>query len=144
MSTKRVILACGLLLALSSLADFAQRAYFHSQPVPAPRSLGSSDINVLTNTPAVSNVWVGTGLTGDTLVAPTSTSRSRLEIANISGATTTSQAAYCNVGDRPATLYSGIVIHASSTKSFSLDDLPRGAVHCRFPVASSSVSVTDY
>jgi hypothetical protein len=99
---------------------------------------------VLTLTPTATKVWVGTGGTGDTLVAASSTGRTYLEIGNISGATSTAQALYCNVGGLPSVLYEGMVVHASSSKAFGLDNLIRGAIRCRFPVASSSVTVIDF
>lgn len=144
--TARKILFILIAAALCMTAAFIG-GLVASQPVQPTdqKQLGSFDITVLSNTPTISNVWVGTGLTGDTLVAPTSTNRVRLEITNSSGATSTPQAIYCNVGDRPSVLYSGIVINASSTPYvFGLDNLTRGAVRCRLPVSSSSVSVIDY
>jgi FlaG/FlaF family flagellin (archaellin) len=133
----RTILIIAVVAALAGVIGGLVASRNHQ----APQSFGSFDTNVLPVTPSMSNVWVGTA---DTLVAGTSTGRIRLEIANISGATSTAQALYCNVGDRPATAYSGIVIQASSTKAFSLDDLTRGAVHCRYPVSASSAAVADY
>jgi hypothetical protein len=109
--------------------------------VTAQQHTGSVDINVLPPTPTATSVWVGTS---DTLVVASSSGRVRLEVGNISGATSTAQALYCNVGDRPSVLYQGIVVQASSSKAFTLDDMTRGAVRCRFPVSASTVTVIDF
>lgn len=107
-----------------------------------PVALGSSDIVILPTYPTATSVWVGKDI--DTTIVATSTGRVRLEIENISGATSTAQALYCNYGDRPATIYSGFVIEASSSKAFTLDQLYRGALHCKFPVSSSTIAITDF
>ncbi len=109
-------------------------------PQTQPKNLGSTDL-VLPAYPTATKVWVGLS---DTLVVATSSGRVRLEIGNISGATSSPQALYCNTGDRPSVLYEGTVVHASSTAVWTLDNLMRGAIRCRLPVASSSVTVMDY
>lgn len=114
---------------------------FVSRETPATPKTGSSDIGILPTNPRISNVWVGTS---DTVVVATSTGRLRLEISNISGATSTAQALYCNTDDRPSVAYAGIVIQASSTKIYELTQLPRGALRCRYPVSASSVAVIEY
>lgn len=114
---------------------------FSKEKTPERANVGSSSDNVLQHYPTATKVWVGTG---DTEVVASSSARTYLAIANISGATGTPQALYCNVGGRPAVLYEGMVIHASSSETFGLDNLIRGAVRCRFPVAASAVSVIDF
>jgi hypothetical protein len=140
MSNKAVIISFGLLLVLSSVADFAQRAYFHSLPTSAPR-LGAVDNNVLPPAPTATKVFVGTA---DTLVVASSSNRVYLEIQNISGATTTPQLISCNYGDRPSVLYEGLSIFASTSKVFNLDNLFRGAIRCRANAAGAVVSITDF
>lgn len=141
MSPKTAVLLFAALLAVSSVADFAQRSYFHNHPATAPQSLGSSSDNVLSIYPTVSQVFVKNT---DTLVAATSSGRQLLEIQNASGATTTAQQVSCNFGDRSATLYSGFTLFASSSKSFNLDNLYRGAIHCIAPANGALITVTDF
>lgn len=112
--------------------------------VPALRPLpvqGSASDNLFTTIPTATSVWVGKDIS--TLIVATSTGRSYLEIANISGATSTAQALYCNVNGKEAVLYSGLVVHASSSRLFNLDGLYRGALYCKFPVASSTVTILE-
>jgi hypothetical protein len=107
----------------------------------ATPTAGSSDIVILPTYPTMTLLGVGTS---DGLVVASSSGRMRLEITNLSGATTTAQALYCNTGDRPAVVYKGIVIQASSTKVFDFGNLPRGAVHCIYPVSAATVTVADW
>ena len=139
--TKHQPLIIAFALLLVGLAALVAILFAVARPLTV---MGSASDNVLHLTPSATKVWVGTGNTGDTQVVGTSTGRTYLEIANISGATTTAQALYCNVGGRPSVLYEGMVIHASSSKTFDFDNLMRGAIRCRFPVASSTVSVIDF
>jgi hypothetical protein len=128
-------------MAVSSVADFAQRSYFHSHPAAAPQSLGSASDNTLQFNPIATRVFVGSV---DTLVVASSSGRQLLDIQNASGATTTAQAVSCNFGDRTATLYSGFTLFASSSKSFNLDNLYRGAIHCIAPANGALITVTDF
>lgn len=108
----------------------------------APAAFGGNTDVVVNTVPVATSVWVGKDIS-TTLVA-SSTGRQYLEISNISGATSTSQALYCNVNGASASLYTAFVVHASSTKVFTLDNMYRGALNCRFPVASSTVTVVEY
>lgn len=102
---------------------------------------GSAQDNTFSTYTSATSVWVGKDL--DTTLIATSSGRRYLQISNISGATTTPQALYCNVNGLPAVLYSGMVIEASSTRTFNLDGLYRGALHCKFPSASSTVAILE-
>jgi hypothetical protein len=137
-SDKAFTVLCGIFLAIIVVTQVT--LVFHHK-APASVTVGSADIGVLSNYPTLASAWVGTS---DTLVVASSSGRIRLEINNLSGATTTPQAVYCNTGDRPAVKYTGIVIQASSTKIFNLDELPRGAIHCVYPVSASTVTVVDW
>lgn len=89
-------------------------------------------------------IWVGTSVVTNlyTTVAPASNGRTYLEITNLSGATSTPQAIYCKVGENPVK-YEGIVIQASSTRTWEKSHVPVGAVKCIFPVSSSTVAVVE-
>jgi hypothetical protein len=132
---------------ISSIALFSLAAaigflgYVAAVHQPAQQRAGSSDIVILPAFPTMTLLGVGTS---DGLVVASSSGRMRLEITNLSGATTTAQALYCNTGDRPAVKYTGIVIQASSTKVFDFGNLPRGAVHCIYPVSAATVTVADW
>jgi hypothetical protein len=125
-----VFLAQGLALGLASALQNAQ-----------PQSFGSASDNVLPPAPAAPRVFVNSA---DTLVAATSTGRQRLELFNAIGATTTAQTVYCNFGDRPAVLYSGMALFATSSKSWDLDNLYRGAIRCIAPASGALITVTDF
>lgn len=126
-----VFAAQGLTLGLSSLLAAS----------PARQAFGSSSDNVLPLAPAASRVFVnGT----DTLVVATSTGRVALELSNASGATTSPQTVYCNYGDRPAVLYSGVALFGSTTKAYLLDNLYRGAIRCIAPANGALITVTDF
>ncbi len=113
-----------------------------SRSVQPQSHLGAADTNVLPLTPTTaSTVYVGKDI--DTTVAASSSARQYLEITNLSGATTTAQPLYCNVGNVAAP-FTGFVIQSSSTKIFNLDNLPRGAVHCRYQFSTTSVGVIDF
>src|SRR5436305_2036184 len=100
---------------VSSLALFSVAAaigflgYVAAVHQPSPQRAGSSDIVILPTYPTMTLLGVGTS---DSLVVASSSGRMRLEITNLSGATTTAQALYCNTGDRPSAAYTGIVIQA--------------------------------
>jgi hypothetical protein len=126
-----VFLAQGLTLGLASALDTA----------PSAQTLGSGSDNTLFAYPSTSRVFVNSA---DTLVVATSTARSYLTINNISGATTTAQVVSCNFGDRPATLYSGFSIPASTTVTLALDNLYRGAIRCIAPANGALITVTDF
>jgi hypothetical protein len=126
-----VFLAHGLSLGVASLFSVAQ----------APQSFGSSSDNVLPLTPTATKVFVNSA---DTLVVATSTGRVALELSNASGATTSPQTVYCNYGDRPAVLYSGVALFASTSKAYLLDNLYRGAIHCIAPGNGALITVTDF
>jgi hypothetical protein len=130
--TLSVFAAQGLSLGLASVL-----------PVPQgqPQTLGTGSDNTLQTYPSVSQVFVKST---DTTVVGTSTGRQLLEIQNASGATTTAQLVSCNFGDRPATLYSGFQLPASTSKSFNLDNLYRGAIHCIAPASGALITVTDF
>lgn len=135
--TKSFVFIGGLAVGLVGFLLGAM--FFAAQPNPA---YGASDIIGLNTIQTSTSVWVGKDL--DTTVAATNTARVLLRIGNISGATTTSQALYCNVNGAPATIYSGYVVQASSSEEFAADThLYRGALHCRFPVASSTVTLIE-
>jgi hypothetical protein len=126
-----VFLAQGLTLGVASL--------FPSQE--APQSLGSSSDNVLPALPTATRVFVNST---DTTVVASSSARVALELFNASGATTTAQTVFCNYGDRPATLYSGFSLSATTTKVYLLDNLYRGAIHCIAPANGALITVTDF
>jgi hypothetical protein len=136
---KHIIAAFGLLLAATVIGAtgvvLVERAFPDARP-----SYGSTSDNVLGNEPSATKVAVGPN---DTLVVSTSTSRTYLEITNISGATGTPRALYCNIGDRPSALYEGIVLFPSTTKAFNLDNLFRGALRCRSHAGTTTVTVLD-
>jgi hypothetical protein len=106
-----------------------------------PQSLGSGSDNVLATFPTATKVFVNSA---DTLVVATSTGRQYLELGNISGATTTPQAVYCNYGDRPAVLYQGFALFGSTSKAYALDNLYRGALHCIALSNGALLTVTDF
>ena len=112
-----------------------------SQQDEQPKA-GAADTNVLPSAPTTSTTAYA-GKDVSTEVVAANPSRRYLEIANLSGATTTPQALYCNIG-ATATPYSGMVIHASSSKVFDLDNLPRSAVNCRYTHSTTSVGVIDF
>jgi hypothetical protein len=126
-----VFLALGLALGVASLF----------QAAPSARTFGSASDNALPLAPTATRVFVKST---DTLVAATSTGRQYLEIQNASGATTTAQQVSCNFGDRPAVLYSGLTLFASTSKTFNLDNLYRGAIHCIAPSNGALITVTDF
>jgi hypothetical protein len=107
----------------------------------APAKYGSSSDNKLQYYPTATKVWV---TSSDSLVVASNTARTYLEVANISGSTTTPQALYCNFGDRASVVYEGTPIQASSSKIFMLDNLYTGALRCRFPSGGGTVDVTDF
>jgi hypothetical protein len=109
-------------------------------PQPA-QTLGSSSDNVLAVFPTATKVFVNSA---DTLVVATSSGRQYLELGNISGATTTPQAVYCNYGDRPAVLYQGFALFGSTSKAYALDNLYRGAIHCIALSNGALLTVTDF
>lgn len=88
-------------------------------------------------------------------VASSSPNRVYLEIANLSGATTTARAIYCTTvaGGVTDTLtktnaglldYTGFVIQASSSKVFTRSSgIPTQAIYCTNPVSTSTVSVVE-
>jgi hypothetical protein len=76
------------------------------------------------------------GNQADTLIAATNTSRTHLRIYNMSS--TSAQTLYCNVNDAPSALYFGYVVNASS--SITLENY-RGALRCKFPTATSGISI---
>lgn len=102
--------------------------------------VGTGSDNVLSTLTAAS-VWIGKDL--DSTLIATNTGRTLLTIQNISGATGTSQTLYCAFNGVAATIYAGFVVHASSSERFMLDNLYRGALHCKFPAASSTVIVIE-
>jgi hypothetical protein len=112
-------------------------------PIPQhePQTLGTGSDNTLQTYPTVSQVFVKST---DTTVVASSSGRQLLEIQNVSGATTTAQVISCNFGDRAASLYSGFQLLASSSKSFNLDNLYRGAIHCIAPANGALITVTDF
>jgi hypothetical protein len=126
-----VFLAQGLTLGVASLFPVS----------PVTQSFGSSSDNVLPLAPTATRVFVNST---DTLVVGTSTGRVALELSNASGATTSPQTVYCNYGDRPATLYSGIALFGSTTKAYQLDNLYRGAIHCIAPANGALITVVDF
>jgi hypothetical protein len=126
-----VFVAQGLTLGVASLL----------LPPQVPQRLGSSSDNVLQFAPTVSQVFVKST---DTTVVASSTGRQYLRISNASGATTTAQQVSCNLGDRAATLYSGFTFFASTSESWNLDNLYRGAIHCIAPANGALITVTDF
>ena len=80
--------------------------------------------------------WIGKDIT-TTIIGPSS-GRSYLEISNIG---TTSTTVFCAVGENPA-LNSGIVIHASSTRTWGrTDSVPVGMVKCLALNASTTIAI---
>jgi hypothetical protein len=124
--------AIGIGLAFGTAQLFAQ---------PQAHSLGSSSDNVLALNPTATKVIVNST---DTLVVATSSGRQYLELTNASGATTTAQMVSCNYGDRPAVLYQGTTIFASTSKAYMLDNLYRGAIRCIAPANGALITVIDF
>jgi hypothetical protein len=129
--TLSVFAAQGLALGVASLGSAPQ----------SEQQLGSSSDNILPTYPTVAQVLVKNS---DTLVVATSTGRQLLRLTNASGATTTAQQVSCNFGDRAATLYSGFTLIASTSETWALDNLYRGAIHCIAPANGALITVTDF
>lgn len=126
-----------------------------SAAVPAPVLGGTNDaIPTLTTN---SQYQVGKGWA--TRVAVASPGRQFIEISNFSGATSTPQAIYCLITNQVSVAttttlfsfpagnptYQGFAIQASSSKTFfRATGVPTGSVYCVNPVASSTVSVSDF
>jgi hypothetical protein len=110
-------------------------------PPQTQQSLGSASDNVLGDSPTATRVFVKST---DTTVVATSSGRAYLSLDNASGATTTPQGVWCNFGDRAATLYSGFALFPTTTKTFTLDNLYRGAIHCIAPANGALITVTDF
>src|SRR5205085_4935047 len=108
---------------------------------PQAQRLGSASDNVLATYPTASKVFVNSA---DTTVVATSSGRTYLQLDNASGATTTAQMVSCNYGDRPAVLYQGTTVIASTSKVYMLDNLYRGAIHCIAPANGALITVTDF
>jgi hypothetical protein len=124
--------------------SFIAAAFFLAIAVAIPflpaLTRAAADILKINEITTSTSVWVGKDI--DTLVVASSSNRMLLEIGNISGATGTPQALYCNTNDRPATVYSGWVVQASSSRQWRVDELMyTGALHCKFPIASSTITV---
>lgn len=128
------------LIILSAMVLSSAFLWQRAHEEDRPSTLAGAD-NIANEFLTSTNVWVGKDV--DTLVAASSTGRTYLQISNLSGATSTRQDLYCNVNDVAVTLYSGLVIFASSTYVFDFDNLYRGSLYCRFPVATSSVAVLE-
>jgi hypothetical protein len=101
----------------------------------------ASDIVGIVTIPTATSVWIGKDI--DTTLIATNTARMYMEISNISGATSTGSGIYCNVNGKTATPYSGFAMFASSTKTFAVDNLYQGALHCRASDASSTVTLIE-
>ena len=89
---------------------------------------------------SLENTGVSTGVlvtTASTQMVATSSAREYVEIANL-----TASAIYCNANaDKPAVMYKGIVIMASSTKVFGQDFSYTGGIRC---IALGNASTTVY
>jgi hypothetical protein len=105
-----------------------------------PQTLGSIDTTSYF-TASSSQIFVGSDLA--TTIATTSTARRLLQITNMSGATSTAQVLSCSYNSASVTLYSGLIVFASSTATFDLNNLYTGPLRCKFPAATSSVTVTE-
>lgn len=125
-----VSMPVGIALGIASLHE--------TQPA---QSLGSSSDSVLPTSPTATRVFVNST---DTTVVASSSGRVALELSNASGATTTAQTVFCNYGDRPATLYSGFALFPTTTKTYLLDNLTRGAIHCIAAANGALITVTDF
>lgn len=138
---KNALAIIGLILALTIMAAAVVVLSIQVRHLAQQsQSYGSASDNVLHNEPTATKVAIGPT---DTLVVATSTGRTYLEITNISGATGTPRAIYCNIGDRASALYEGIVLFPSTTKAFDLDNLLRGALRCRTQAGTTTVTVLD-
>jgi len=135
---KTFIAALGLTLALAIFIGGG--VVLFSALKKSPNS-GSSLTNVYNSVPTASQVWIGKDV--DTLLIATSTGRRYLKITNLSGATSTSQALYCNVNDKASALYTGFVVFGSSSVEFNLDNMYTGALRCKFQSATSSVAIIE-
>lgn len=97
-------------------------------------SQSSGRFSSLENTGTSTSVLLTTS--GAQMVA-TSSAREYVEIANLTAA-----AIYCNAdNDKPAVMYKGILIAASSTKVFGQDFAYTGGIRC---VSSANASTTVY
>lgn len=109
-------------------------------------NLGSLKVNVggmsqtVGSFSSLENTGVTTGIlvtTASTQVIATSSAREYAEISNL-----TASAIYCNANaDKPAVMYQGVVIMASSSKVFGQDFAYKGAIQC---IASGNASTTVY
>src|SRR4051812_33811479 len=121
-----------LMLAIAIVALAAVIAFKVNAPALVK---AAADIIFIPQITTSTGVYVATT---DTTVVATNTARLYLELANVSGATTTKQDIYCAPNGVAATSYSGWTIFASSTKVFSVDNDYTGAIHCIAPVNSTA------
>jgi hypothetical protein len=126
-----VSVPAGIALGIASL----------SRPAQPAQPLGSSSNNVLPLLPTATRVFVNST---DTTIVASSSGRVALELSNASGATTSAQTVFCNYGDRAATLNSGFALFPTTTKTYLLDNLYRGAIHCIAPANGALITVTDF
>ncbi|HEY1747832.1 MAG TPA: hypothetical protein VGG11_13855 [Xanthobacteraceae bacterium] len=141
MKIKEFLLAIAIIAIGCGLSAAVTLMYERATAPAAPESFGSASDNILPQYPNSTVVYVNSS---DTLVVASSTGRQYLQIDNVSGATSTPKVVSCNFGDRPATLYSGFSILASSSKEFTLDKMYRGAIHCIAPASGATLTVTDF